>query len=86
MENKRINEVGFKGQLRKCTDCGDVKIWDYPNERQCPEAINPNRPRHRWRPIKDEWLSEEENKSIDRQVEADKKINHRCSIIYNHKE
>lgn len=71
---KRINKVGFKAELRKCLDCGDVKIWDYPNKRKCPSAINPNRPRHRWRPTKWDWLSREEKKSIEGQIEADREI------------
>ena len=66
----RINSVGFKGQFRKCANCGDVKIWDYPNQRPCPSPINPEKPRHRWRPIKK--LTKEEEESIKYQIEIDK--------------
>lgn len=72
MENKRVNVVGFKGECRKCVNCGDVKIWDYPNERRCPYPLNPKRPRHRWRPINK--LTKEEQESIDRQIEYETKM------------
>lgn len=78
----RVNVVEYKGELRKCLDCKDVKIWDYPNERSCPQAINPDRPRHRWRPYKEGWMTEEEKQSIDSQIEADKKVNHRSQTIF----
>lgn len=61
-----VNSVGYKGQLRKCLACGDVKIWDYPNMRNCPTGKN-----HRWRPIKESDLTREEEKSIVDQVNYD---------------
>ncbi len=67
----RVDAVGFKGQLRKCFNCGDVKIWDYPNQRPCPYPTSFGKPRHKWRPIKK--LNREEKKSIDEQVEIDEK-------------
>ncbi len=68
----RVDAIGFKGQLRKCFNCGDVKIWDYPNERPCPNPINLQKPRHRWRSIIK--LNKEDEESIDRQVEKDKTL------------
>jgi hypothetical protein len=79
--NKRVNEVGFKGQLRICFNCGDVKIWDYPNERRCPNGKN-----HKWRPTKWTELTGIEKSSIDRQIAFDtKNFKHRSSVIYNGK-
>ncbi len=73
----KVNSVGYKGQLRKCLACGDVKIWDYPNVRKCPTGKN-----HRWRPIKESDLTEEENKSIDEQIEYDEKnVDHKVSYF-----
>ena len=66
-QTKRINEVEFKGSCRKCAYCGDVKIWDYPNQRKCPSGKN-----HRWRHIDTDKLSEEEDRSIDEQIKIDK--------------
>lgn len=69
---KRVNSIGFKGQCRKCISCGDVKIWDYPNIRKCPNGKN-----HKWRPVSSDSLNEEENKSIKEQIELDKKVKHK---------
>ena len=84
MEKQRINAVGFKGELRKCLNCGDVKIWDYPNQRKCPYPTNSKRLLHRWRPIQN--LTNEEEESIDKQIEEDKKVKHRKQIIINSEE
>lgn len=78
----RVNAVGFKGECRKCISCGDVKIWDYPNERKCP-----NGKRHKWRPIASDDLTGEENDSIDRQVKWDEQnVKHKPQIIINNEE
>jgi len=78
MTNKRVNSVGYKGQLRKCIICGDVKIWDYPNQRKCPSGK-----RHKWRPMEDKDLTDLENASIDRQVKWDNdNVKHRPTIFY----
>ncbi len=61
---KRINSIEGKGSCRKCESCGDVKIWDYPNLRKCP-----NGKRHRWRHVDD--LSLKEKDSIQKQIEKD---------------
>ncbi len=61
-----VNSVEYKGSTRKCLACGDVKIWDYPNMRNCPTGKN-----HRWRTIKETDLTKEENKSIDEQINYD---------------
>ena len=69
----RVNSVEYKGELRRCVSCGDVKIWDYPNQRKCPTGKN-----HKWRPINKEDLTEEENKSIDEQIKFDEEnVKHR---------
>ena len=68
----RIDEVIGKGTCRICLECGDVKIWDYANERKCP--LNN---RHKWRHIDYDKLSEDERNSIDEQVKRD--ANHAIS-------
>ena len=60
---KRINSVEYKGECRKCASCGDVKIWDYPNIRKCP-----NGKRHKCRPIDVDDLSKKEESSIEKQI------------------